>query len=288
MENGCALDIIKTMISMYRILLIAILFSVNAFGQPGARHFPIDPNVNSFCTSASITDASQRGAIYMLTIDLKGASLWSKAKAIYPFIGGNSTAHSYNLINTSLYQITWVGSPTHSSTGVAFNGTSQYGNTNLNPNSVFATDNSVALGYYSQTNAAATSQDMGGYAVTSSVLRIVIKYSDNNTYGEVNSAAGSTGLNLVADTRGLFTSSRTASTGYSFYQNATSLATITVTSSARPNVNLYIGAVNGNGTPNYGSKTVSYADITDGLSSTDVTLRYNIIQRYETKLGRQQ
>ncbi len=48
---------------------------------------------------------------------------------IYPFIGGtNSATNALNLFypKTSAYNLTFVGSPTHSTSGVAFNGISQY------------------------------------------------------------------------------------------------------------------------------------------------------------------
>ena len=48
---------------------------------------------------------------------------------IYPFIGGTAATHALNLFfpQSSSLNITWVGSPTHGSSGVGFNGTSQYG-----------------------------------------------------------------------------------------------------------------------------------------------------------------
>lgn len=48
---------------------------------------------------------------------------------IYPFIGGsNSAANALNLFypKTTAYNLTFVGSPTHSTSGVTFNGTTQY------------------------------------------------------------------------------------------------------------------------------------------------------------------
>jgi hypothetical protein len=47
---------------------------------------------------------------------------------IYPFIGTTSTNNQYNLFSaqTSAFNLTFVGSPTHGSGGVTFNGTTQY------------------------------------------------------------------------------------------------------------------------------------------------------------------
>ena len=57
----------------------------------------VDTDALSFITAASITDATQKTAINTLVKDLKIANIWTKMKAIYPFVGGNAIAHAYNL-----------------------------------------------------------------------------------------------------------------------------------------------------------------------------------------------
>ena len=93
---------------------------------------PIDPEAQAFITAASISDSTQQEAINMLVGDLKFFSIWDKMKAIYPMIGGNSTAHSYNLRNVAQYQLSFVGGWTHSATGAQPNGVNAYADTGLN------------------------------------------------------------------------------------------------------------------------------------------------------------
>ena len=57
----------------------------------------VDPDAQAFITAASITDPTQQIAINQLVVDLKGYNIWSKMKAIYPYVGGTSTSTSYNL-----------------------------------------------------------------------------------------------------------------------------------------------------------------------------------------------
>jgi len=117
-----------------------------------------DPDAQAFITAASITDPTQQAAINTLVVDLKADSLWTKMKAVYPFVGGTSTTHKFNLKNPldtdAAYRLVFSGGITHSSTGVLPNGTNGLANTYLNPLSKL-TNNNLHLSYYSRTNVAA-------------------------------------------------------------------------------------------------------------------------------------
>ncbi len=56
----------------------------------GSGAAPLDPDAQAFITAAGITDATQQSAINTLVTDLKGYGIWTKMKAIYPFVGGTS------------------------------------------------------------------------------------------------------------------------------------------------------------------------------------------------------
>ena len=47
-----------------------------------------DADADAFIAAAGITDATQKSAINTLVVGLKADSLWTKMKAIYPFVGG--------------------------------------------------------------------------------------------------------------------------------------------------------------------------------------------------------
>jgi len=102
-----------------------------------------DSDALSYFTSASITDLTQKNVINDCVLSLKSGGYWSGIKALYPFLGGNATAHSFNLKNTAQYQMTWYSGVTHDSTGVTFNGTSGYGDTGIVPSSVLSLDSSL-------------------------------------------------------------------------------------------------------------------------------------------------
>lgn len=92
-----------------------------------------DPDALAYIAAAGITSPTQQTAIINLVTSLKTSGMWAKLYAFYPLMGSTLTAMSYNLKNTSQYQITWANTPSIVSGGLSFNGTSQYGDTNFSP-----------------------------------------------------------------------------------------------------------------------------------------------------------
>ena len=68
-------------------------------------YFVAKPNTEAinFVSAANITDTTQCIAIATLITDLKNYNLWDKMQVIYPFIGGSSGSHGFNLKNTNLW-----------------------------------------------------------------------------------------------------------------------------------------------------------------------------------------
>lgn len=100
-----------------------------------------DSDAQSFFTAAGITDATQKNAVNTMVVALKAASLWTLCRAVYPYVGGTATTHKYNLKDPrdldAAYRIAWSGGVTHDSNGVTFNGSTGFGETFLNPLTVF-------------------------------------------------------------------------------------------------------------------------------------------------------
>ena len=57
----------------------------------------LDPDAESFLTAAAITDPIISGAINTLVVQMKADNIWTKMKAIYPFVGGTASTHKWNL-----------------------------------------------------------------------------------------------------------------------------------------------------------------------------------------------
>ena len=123
-----------------------------------------DADALAFMTAASITDNTQKTAINTLVTDLKTANIWTKMKALYPFVGGSATSHKFNLKDPrdvdAAFRLLFFGGWTHSSTGALPNGSNAFADTKLNENTSM-TLNSQHLSYYSRTNILGLYADMG-------------------------------------------------------------------------------------------------------------------------------
>jgi hypothetical protein len=75
--------------------------------------------------------ATEQTAVNTLVLELKGYSIWSSMKAIYPMVGASAAACAQNLKSAS-FTGTFTSGWTFASTGVTPNGTSAFMNTTLN------------------------------------------------------------------------------------------------------------------------------------------------------------
>lgn len=251
----------------------------------------MDPDAVTFIATLGLTDKTQINAINQLVRRLKAQSLWTKLNAIYPFIGGTSTTHSYNLKNTSQFQITWVGTVTHNSNGITPNGTNGYGNTGYNP-SLQGVTNNESIGIYSRTSAgvgvAGTALDMGASAGAG---RVILSIRATNNYGTLQLNDSTTSLIQTTtnlDGNGLFIGSRTSSTSLTKSRNGVITDTSIVSNALVPaNLNVYIGCRNNSGTAaGFISRNYAFAFLGKGLDSTDLENLNDIIQQYQIILGR--
>ena len=248
----------------------------------------VDPDAQAFITAAAITDPTQQSAINQLVVDLKGYSIWTKMKAIYPYVGGTSSSTSYNLKNPAQFQISWIGGVTWSNNGVQFGGVNGYGITGYNVSANNTTDN-VSAGVYSRTNTTVAAASFSALGGAFSGLELIIKFSDNNTYYGVNSDIGSGAGNFVSDTRGMFVISKLATNQKVIYRNGTQISSNTYGGgNVSPNFIVHVGARNNQGTIQlYDSRQHAFQYIGETLTAAEVGNLYTAVQAFQTTLGRQ-
>ena len=236
-----------------------------------------DPEAQSFITAAGITDPTQQLAINTLVVSLKANGLWTKMKAIYPFVGGTNAQHAWNLKNTAQYKITWYGGVTSSSNGIIGNGTNGYGDTFLN-NNVMAQDN-VHISIYTPAIATVFGSVIGSWdnLFGSNIYSKPNPSTQINTHGSrVNFTPFNTGFILVK---------RPNSTQILIQKN-NSITTHLLS------VNSYITSSfkllrTGNYNGEYTNENIRFASIGDGLTDTESTNLYTAVQTFQTTLGRQ-
>ena len=262
------------------------VFLRRSFG-PGVP--AIDPDAQAFITAAAITDPTQQAAINTLVVVLKGYNVWTKMKALYPFVGGTASTHKWNLknpLNTdAAFRILWSGGVTHSSNGVQFGGVNGWGNTYLNPTSAYAVDNNVHLSFYSRTNVNTTQVEIGSaVAASGSYLMLEIRTTGTTYFIMNRTTAFATALDT--DSRAFYIGNRIGTSEKGFKNNS-NVVSLTNTALTRPNFNVYLGALNAANTPLfYTSKESAFASIGEGLTDTEAANFYTAVQAFQVALSR--
>lgn len=265
-----------------------------------------DADAEAFFTAAGITDTTEKNAVNQLVLDFKGGAgcltpngtnLWTNAAAIWPVSPTSLAAAAYNLRDTTSFNYTWINSPTHASTGVAFNGINQYGDTNLTPSSL-----TLANGYditlcVQIANGDATSVGLlAGRYGTSSTQRTQLMLISGSLYQDIHAGGGA---RLTTSTSGTYngrfiaTADRVADGGKANYLNGSSLGTLSAQDNGNPyTYNIFTGAQNAQ---NSATPSVANASnfeyrfgcvLKEGLNSIEVEDLDDAIVRYSTALSR--
>lgn len=257
----------------------------------------LDISSSSLFVILSGVTGSQADAVVQLYNDLESNGLLNEMVALYPFVGANSNAHSYNLINPLEYQLEFYGSMTHNSNGITGNGTNAYARTGFNATAYPNPTASFGLSLYNRTNNQ-TGYDIGSNT-TGAVQRFLItKY----TTGASSSFQDGTGFFTGSigysptNSQGFYTA---VSEGVGFraiYQNAVekvSRNNANVDPSAVNGANFYILANNFGENPTentpieYSNNNLALVAFHNYLDSTKVSDFYDIVQTYQTALSRQ-
>jgi len=252
-----------------------------------------DADANAFVAAAGLTDATQKNAINQLVVDLKAYSIWTKMKAIYPFVGGTADTHKWNLKDArdtdSAFRLSFSGGWTHASTGAKPNGTTGYANTFITP-STHSSQNSSHLSFYSRTNSTGDGMNIGQIQTVPGLrgfhMAISFGLNSNQMRTRLNSENASTSY-TPTDTRGLFSISRINSSEYKGFRNASNVFTFTEASNTPGNIQMIIGAINTtDGVSNYSTHECAFATIGDGLTDTEVSDLYTAVNTFQTTLSR--
>lgn len=239
------------------------------------------PLTKAWIAATGETSTTILNALNTFEAGLIANSLTTKFNALYPFVGGTNTKHSFNFINTANFPLTFNGGWTHASTG-ALPASNGWANTGLLTSTVLAL-NDAHLGVYLRTNNS-LGVDIG--AATATQITNVAARLSGNYLGYINQTLTPTVANAAST--GHYISSRTASNLNTSYKNGSSILASTAVSTSRPALNIYLGARNLNGTASdFTQRELAMASIGSGLTAGEVSTLYTLIQAFQTSLSRQ-
>ena len=251
----------------------------------------LNPLVETFVTDGGITDPTQRLALNNLINYIQPKPYYSKLKIIYPMVGETALAHSFNLVNTSTYQLTWEGGWVHNSLGALPNGTNAYADTQFNPYVEGFTNTNAHISYYvtSPTTTDSVTQRLTGVSTSSDLqpIYIIVRTDPNDSAFGYGGTTGPTSRFTQSDARGYFQLNRAGLTTEGS-KNGEIVATSTQTMAGATDLSFYLGCgrIPGYGNYRYSNRQCGFASFGDGLT-TEEAADFNIaVQAFQTTLNR--
>jgi hypothetical protein len=215
-------------------------------------------------TDAGALSTGQKNAINARILALKAQSKWANMVAYYGYVGGTAASHAINWKTPGTYNITWNGGITHSATGVLFDGSTGYGDTGINDNTVMNLD-TFSIGGYSRTNT--NNGFMMGILQTNGVYLA----DRNSMIVRMHDVADLT--SAMTPTRTLMATRQVSAPKLAEYRDVSQLTVDAGAALGKINGNIYVGAINNLNTPgpggfsdkSYGSMFIS----NDGFTSSE-------------------
>ena len=260
--------------------------------------YPFDTDaatyLNAVASTGGTLDATISAATNSLFLELKDAGLYNKLEAFYPVIGGTGNSHAINGKDPSSFFIGWNGL-SHGVSGatVTASGSGQFGNTTFQPSTdaTLMTDDSLHISIYNGlvgdgNGEMGTIESFGGNR-----LFILTNYAGYSTWaaGNDDSTNITTGASPI-DNRGMWIMNREDSSTGTIYQNGASYLSNGLPNSAGlPTGEIHLAGISQAGGGNWGTTfpmRVQFGTIGSGLTSTEVTQLTNIVNNFQTKLGR--
>lgn len=238
----------------------------------------------AFIAAAGITNPTQQNAITTLVTDLQDDGLWDNLLAIYPFVGGTSTAHKFNLKNAqdtdAAYRLVFSGGWTHSSTGALPNGTNGYADTFLNPRTAIGAASGVPsqISVYSRNNSTGLKVDIGQGAIN----EFILSYTNVFLWDWPNGARN-TGANLT--TQGYFVGFNNSTNGKDVFRNNVLINNGAFRNEIFPNSNIVLSQWGDN--TRWSNHELAFVTIGNNVwDSTMASNLYTAVNAFQTTLGR--
>jgi hypothetical protein len=242
-------------------------------------------------TAGGTLTNTEKTAVNTLVIALKADGIWTKMKAIYPMVGASAAACSRNLVSAS-FTGTFSSGWTFASTGVTPNGTSAFMNTAFLP-SVNLINNNYHLSHYSRTQkTTGTEVDIG----SAGTIPILIALDQFFAGAGKAFVAGDYNVNVITNltatnTTGFQVCTRPSQTLAKMFFNNNQIGSNLTTNNtnALPVFSFSLGSSkNSSGQPQeFSSKQCAFASIGDGLTDTEASNFYTLVQAFQTTLNRQ-
>lgn len=242
---------------------------------------PIDADAQAFLTATGLSGVNEILAVNTFVTEAKAQGIWNDLDKIYPFIGGTSTTHRYNLKN-ALADGTFFGGVTHNSNGVTFNGTTGYFNTGWATNAGNLYNRHFSQYVVTQNSSTAWAGSYDGtnlFGLRTDQARVLDFVGLNSLYS----------ISPIYLTRAsIMCANIDSSTVGKVYSNGLLVFTNTGAINATPTTNtVYVGALNFNGTASFfHDSNVRFVTTGNKLDASKQAILNNLARYFNAILGR--
>lgn len=255
----------------------------------------VDNDAQIYITAAGITDQTEIDAVNQFVKDLKGTGLtpnssdiWQDRVGLYIFSPTSLAAALVNLATPGTNDLTAVNAPTHATTGVTTNGTTQYFQTGIIPSADLADHDFTISAYFRD------GVSFKGYIGTeNSGSQRIRSYMHNIQFDAYNSTTGRLTATNSGGGSSLITCVRRSPIDQEAYRKAVSLGTNTTNVFLfPPTLEFYIAAFNDRGSAlaQMANECRGAAILTHGLTDAENDDWDDAWNRYQTNViagGRQ-
>lgn len=251
---------------------------------------------NTYLYSTQITGTTQVSAINTLINGLKANNLWSKMKAVYPFVTDKTLQSDmaaqmkFNLVNPqdsdAAFRLAFSGGWTYSTNGAITNLINSYADTKLNPGTVFGSGY-AAFGAYWRNNFGVAQTNIIGSTDGSNRFDLGYDLGVTTPFVATGNAASTTGTDTSS--KGLVVATRQNATSNKLFRNNNLIINGTLSFSANPSYNFYLGGRNNAGVAQLfnNNQEYAFAFLSTFLSDAEVAILTQLVTDYQTTLSRQ-
>ncbi|RYE02086.1 MAG: hypothetical protein EOP50_00905 [Sphingobacteriales bacterium] len=260
-------------------------------GPIASSRIKSDPDVSAYIMRLAArgytAPAALQEQLYNTIQNMKADGTYDASVEFWLYIGGTAATHALGF--KGLFDLTFVGSPSHSANGWTPNGTTQYARTGAIPSVLLANNSYHQWGYIGTTSAFGFDEAiMGAKSGANLEWRFGVRNSSGNATSYQTSGLNST-LVANSDGRGMYVTNRSSALLATVDKNGAQIASVVSSgnSSALPSVELYIGAFNDSGTPfRFTNKQIRGNGFGNGLTPAQRASLAANINALETFLGR--
>ena len=254
------------------------------FGPSGPS---FDASAEAYFAAAGITDFAEKRAANNLIVGLKDANIWDGIFRLFLFSPTSLEAASY--CAKTLTQGTFVNSPTHSASGVEFNGVDQAFTLTGALNAIMpGSQNSACTAVYQRNEIGNITVSEVWYGAGSftlgSQISLVRLANNEDLLCRIWTTATNTRVSAQTDARGFYTMDR-SSDNLSSYKNGQFEETAVLAPSAPTNSPFSFACRNTDGVlSSFCPIQLAFACLS--LSISDQSGFYNLVEAYQVLLGR--